>query len=104
MGRAGGGDAGDALCRRHRGDLAQHDRRTRTRSARRTASRQTSGVLGALNFSLPPEQELLREAARDALGRIDTVAGARAALDGAPLPDVWPTACRAGWTGLLVPE
>jgi alkylation response protein AidB-like acyl-CoA dehydrogenase len=57
-----------------------------------------------LNFSLTPEQELLREAARDALSRIDTIAGARAALDGAPLPDLWPTACRAGWTGLLVPE
>ena len=57
-----------------------------------------------MNFSLTPEQELLREAARNALSRIDTVAGARAALDGEPLPDLWPTACRAGWTGLLVPE
>ena len=57
-----------------------------------------------MNFSLTPEQELLREAARTALSRIDTVAGARAALDGAPLPDLWPTACLAGWTGLLVPE
>jgi alkylation response protein AidB-like acyl-CoA dehydrogenase len=57
-----------------------------------------------MNFSLTPEQELLREAARDALSRIDTIAGARAALDGEPLPDLWPTACRAGWTGLLVPE
>jgi alkylation response protein AidB-like acyl-CoA dehydrogenase len=57
-----------------------------------------------VNFSLTPEQELLREAARTALSRIDTVAGARAALDGAALPDLWPTACQAGWTGLLVPE
>jgi alkylation response protein AidB-like acyl-CoA dehydrogenase len=57
-----------------------------------------------MNFSLTPEQELLREAAADALSRIDTVAGARAALDGMPLPDLWPTACQAGWTGLLVPE
>ncbi len=57
-----------------------------------------------MNFSLTEEQELLREAAASALARIDTVAGARAALDGGVLPDVWPTACRAGWTGLLVPE
>jgi alkylation response protein AidB-like acyl-CoA dehydrogenase len=57
-----------------------------------------------MNFSLTPEQELLREAARTALSRIDTIAGAREALDGAPLPDLWPTACQAGWTGLLVPE
>jgi alkylation response protein AidB-like acyl-CoA dehydrogenase len=57
-----------------------------------------------MNFSLSDEQLMLREAAVDALGRIDTVAGARAALDGAPLPDIWPTAIEAGWTGLLVPE
>ncbi len=57
-----------------------------------------------MNFSLTDEQELLREAAVNALGRIDTIAGARAALDGAPLPDIWPTARAAGWTGLLVPE
>jgi alkylation response protein AidB-like acyl-CoA dehydrogenase len=57
-----------------------------------------------VNFSLTPEQELLREAAADALSRIDTVAGARAALDGTPIPDLWPTARQAGWPGLLVPE
>jgi alkylation response protein AidB-like acyl-CoA dehydrogenase len=57
-----------------------------------------------MNFSLTPEQELLRDAARTALSRIDTVAGARAALDGTPMPDLWPTACQAGWTGLLTPE
>jgi alkylation response protein AidB-like acyl-CoA dehydrogenase len=57
-----------------------------------------------MNFSLTDEQELLREAAVDALGRVDFVAGARDALDGAALPDVWPTAIEAGWTGLLVPE
>jgi alkylation response protein AidB-like acyl-CoA dehydrogenase len=57
-----------------------------------------------VNFSLTPEQELLREAARTALSRIETIAGARAALDGAPLTDLWPTAVQAGWTGLLVPE
>jgi alkylation response protein AidB-like acyl-CoA dehydrogenase len=57
-----------------------------------------------MNFSLTDEQEFLREAAIHALSRIDTVAGARAALDGDPLPDIWPTAREAGWTGLLVPE
>ncbi|HTX46881.1 MAG TPA: acyl-CoA dehydrogenase family protein [Solirubrobacteraceae bacterium] len=57
-----------------------------------------------MNFSLTDEQEALREAAVDALGRVDFVGGARAALDGGPLPDVWPTAREAGWTGLLVPE
>jgi alkylation response protein AidB-like acyl-CoA dehydrogenase len=57
-----------------------------------------------MNFSLTDEQEFLREAAIHALSRIDTVAGARAALDGGPLPDIWPTAREAGWTGLLVPE
>ncbi|HWE33126.1 MAG TPA: acyl-CoA dehydrogenase family protein [Solirubrobacteraceae bacterium] len=57
-----------------------------------------------MNFSLTDEQLMLRDAAVNALGRIDTVAGARAALDGQSLPDIWPTACEAGWTGLLVPE
>jgi alkylation response protein AidB-like acyl-CoA dehydrogenase len=57
-----------------------------------------------MNFSLTDEQLMLREAAVNALGRIATIAGARAALDGAPLPDIWPTAIEAGWTGLLVPE
>jgi alkylation response protein AidB-like acyl-CoA dehydrogenase len=57
-----------------------------------------------VNFSLTDEQEFLREAAVNALGRVDTIAGARAALDGKEFPDVWPTACEAGWTGLLVPE
>jgi alkylation response protein AidB-like acyl-CoA dehydrogenase len=57
-----------------------------------------------MNFSLTDEQELLREAAVNALGRIDTIAGARAALDGARIPDLWPTACAAGWTGLLIGE
>jgi alkylation response protein AidB-like acyl-CoA dehydrogenase len=55
-----------------------------------------------VNFALSEEQELLREAARDALARLPTRAAARAALDGGPPPDLWPTACAAGWTGLLV--
>lgn len=57
-----------------------------------------------MNFDLADEQRLLRDAARDALARLDSVAGARDALDGAPLPDPWPTARAAGWTGLLVGE
>jgi alkylation response protein AidB-like acyl-CoA dehydrogenase len=57
-----------------------------------------------MNFSLTDEQEALREAAIDALSRVDFVGGAREALDGGPLPDVWSTAREAGWTGLLVPE
>jgi alkylation response protein AidB-like acyl-CoA dehydrogenase len=57
-----------------------------------------------MNFSLTDEQELLREAAVNALSRIDTVAAARGALDGAELPDLWPTAREAGWSGLLIPE
>jgi alkylation response protein AidB-like acyl-CoA dehydrogenase len=57
-----------------------------------------------MNFSLTDEQELLREAAVNALSRIDTIAAARAALDGDPLPDTWSTAREAGWTGLLLPE
>jgi len=57
-----------------------------------------------MNFALSDEQVLLREAAGHALSRIDTVAAARAALDGEPLPDLWRTAREAGWTGLLVAE
>jgi len=57
-----------------------------------------------MNFALSDEQELLKEAARGALARVDTVAAARAALDGAELPDLWPTAVEAGWPGLLVSE
>jgi len=57
-----------------------------------------------MNFSLTPEQEMLRDAAADALSRVDTIAAARDALTGDPLPDLWPTARRAGWTGLLVSE
>lgn len=57
-----------------------------------------------MNFSLTDEQEMLRAAAADALSRIPTVAGARDALDGASAPEVWATACEAGWAGLLVAE
>jgi alkylation response protein AidB-like acyl-CoA dehydrogenase len=57
-----------------------------------------------MNFALSDEQIFLQEAARDALSRLDTVAAARAALEGDDLPDLWPTACTAGWTGLLIGE
>src|SRR4051794_10926734 len=56
-----------------------------------------------MNLELTDEQQFLRDAARDAFSRVATVAAARAALeDPAALPDLWPTACEAGWPGLLV--
>ncbi|HEX5145830.1 MAG TPA: acyl-CoA dehydrogenase family protein [Conexibacter sp.] len=57
-----------------------------------------------MNFDLSDEQVLLREAARDALHRVRTVEAAREALEGGELPDLWPTARTAGWTGLLIDE
>lgn len=58
-----------------------------------------------MNLELTDEQTFLREAARGALSRVKTVAAARDALeDPAALPDLWPTACEAGWPGLLVSE
>ncbi|MBV9816729.1 MAG: acyl-CoA/acyl-ACP dehydrogenase [Solirubrobacterales bacterium] len=58
-----------------------------------------------MNFALSDEQVMLREAARSALSRVDTIAGARAALtDPAALPGLWPTVVEAGWAGLLVDE
>jgi alkylation response protein AidB-like acyl-CoA dehydrogenase len=57
-----------------------------------------------MNFALSDEQVFLKEAARGALSRVKTVEAARAALDGAALPDLWPAAVEAGWPGLLVSE
>jgi alkylation response protein AidB-like acyl-CoA dehydrogenase len=58
-----------------------------------------------MNLALSDEQELLREAARNALARTKTVEAAREALeDPSALPDLWPTAREAGWTGLVVAE
>jgi alkylation response protein AidB-like acyl-CoA dehydrogenase len=58
-----------------------------------------------MNFALSDEQEFLREAARGALSRFKTVEAAREALeDPSALPDLWPTAVEAGWTGLVVAE
>ena len=58
-----------------------------------------------MNLELTDEQTFLRDAARDALSRVSTVPAARGALeDRSTLPDLWPTACEAGWPGLLVSE
>jgi alkylation response protein AidB-like acyl-CoA dehydrogenase len=58
-----------------------------------------------MNLELTDEQTFLREAARDALARVKTIALAREALeDPSQLPDLWPTAREAGWSGLLVSD
>jgi alkylation response protein AidB-like acyl-CoA dehydrogenase len=57
-----------------------------------------------VNFELTDEQELLREAAAEALRRHDTVEAARAGADGAPPLDLWGVAREAGWSGLVVGE
>ncbi len=59
-----------------------------------------------MNLALSDEQVFLREAARGALSRFKTLEAAREALDGdeKALPDLWPTACEAGWPGLLISE
>jgi alkylation response protein AidB-like acyl-CoA dehydrogenase len=59
-----------------------------------------------MNLALSDEQEFLREAARGTLSRFKTLEAAREALDGddKALPDLWPTACEAGWPGLLIDE
>jgi alkylation response protein AidB-like acyl-CoA dehydrogenase len=63
-----------------------------------------------VNLALSDEQELLVDAARDALSRAPTVAAAREAHESGTtvpsptLPDLWPTAVEAGWPGLLVAE
>ena len=59
-----------------------------------------------MNLSLSDEQVFLREAARGALSRFMTIEAAREALDvdDGAMPDLWPTACEAGWPGLLIDE
>ena len=65
-----------------------------------------------MNLDLSDEQVFLREAARGALSRFKTLQAAREALDAengaadgqGTLPDLWPTACEAGWPGLLIDE
>jgi hypothetical protein len=48
-----------------------------------------------MNLALSDEQVFLREAARGALSRFQTLQAAREALDGEEdaLPDMWPAAC-----------
>jgi alkylation response protein AidB-like acyl-CoA dehydrogenase len=55
-------------------------------------------------LELSDEQQFLTEAAAGTLGRVDTLASARAALDGAPYVDLWDVAVEAGWPGLLSEE
>lgn len=58
-----------------------------------------------MRFSLSDEQVFLQEAAEQALGRHDTIAAARAALeDDVASPSLWATAVAAGWPGLLAGE
>lgn len=57
-----------------------------------------------MNFDLSDEQVALRDAARDALTRHSLLADAHAVLDESAPLDLWPTACAAGWPGLLLPE
>ncbi|MDQ3740538.1 MAG: acyl-CoA/acyl-ACP dehydrogenase [Actinomycetota bacterium] len=57
-----------------------------------------------MNLELSDEQIFLRDAARDALSRSNTLEAARATLDGGDRPDEWPVAVEAGWSGLLVSD
>jgi alkylation response protein AidB-like acyl-CoA dehydrogenase len=57
-----------------------------------------------MNLALSDEQEFLRDAARGTLARHKTLEAARDAADGGELPDLWPVAVEAGWSGLLVSE
>lgn len=50
------------------------------------------------------ELRLIEDAARAVAGSVDTLAEARAALDGEPLSDLWPAARDAGWPGLMISE
>jgi len=59
-----------------------------------------------VNLALSDEQVFLREAARGALSRVQTFESAREALDEgqSALPELWPIAKEAGWSGLLIDE
>jgi alkylation response protein AidB-like acyl-CoA dehydrogenase len=57
-----------------------------------------------VNFDLSDEQQALREAARGALSRHETVAAAREAADGGERLDLWELAREMGWPGLVVAE
>jgi alkylation response protein AidB-like acyl-CoA dehydrogenase len=53
-----------------------------------------------MNFELGPDEELLITSVREALSRNDTLAAARAALDGAEPVHLWKDAVRGGWTDM----
>ena len=57
-----------------------------------------------MNLELSDEQVFLRDAAKQALSRTNTIEAARETLDGGTRPDLWATATEAGWTGLLVSD
>lgn len=59
-----------------------------------------------MDLSLTDEQEFLREAARGTVSRFKIIEAAREAQDKGleELPDLWPAAREAGWSGLLVSE
>ena len=57
-----------------------------------------------MNLELSDEQVFLRDAARQALSRTNTIEAAREQLDGGARPDLWSAAVEAGWPGLLVSE
>src|SRR5256886_2069681 len=57
-----------------------------------------------MDFELSDEQQFLREAARGALSRHQTVEAAREALDGGDRLDLWDVGREAGWPGLVVSE
>jgi alkylation response protein AidB-like acyl-CoA dehydrogenase len=57
-----------------------------------------------MNLELSDEQVFLRDAARQALSRTNTIEAAREQLDGGARPELWPIAVEAGWPGLLVSD
>ena len=57
-----------------------------------------------MNLELSDEQVFLRDAAKQALSRTNTVEIAREQLDGGERADLWPAAVEAGWPGLLVSD
>ena len=69
---------------------------------------ESSGTIKADGGAVIISAATAREAARNALARVKTVEAARAALEEGDehrgLPDLWPTAIEAGWSGLVVSE
>jgi alkylation response protein AidB-like acyl-CoA dehydrogenase len=57
-----------------------------------------------VDVELSEEQQLLRETANRVLGDRDTLAEARAALDGIEPVGLWKTVFEAGWADLTLPE